>query len=419
MARPKSTVGVVTKLADGRYKVRVDLPDGSYTWRTLRERCSEAMARERALAWTAEAKRDPAVHQALALVAPPTTMAEWVERWIAESKARGQTSAREKGASYHQHIAPATEHKHVRDWTRDDLRALSRSLDEKVRSGQLAWKTGVNVWGIATKLCADACSSKIDALRVRDDNPALGVTGPDRGARKAKQFLYPNEAARFFACKAVPLRWRRAVALAIYLYPRTGELRMLHAEDVDLEHCSVHIHRASDRETGDEKPTKTSHARRVAIEPALLPLLVAMRAENPEAKLVIELPSDRNASRILKLWLKRAGIDRPELHETTPTRKAMTFYDLRATGITWRAIRGDSPLEIMADAGHAHFETTQVYIRAARAVHDSFGEVFPPLPRALLGLPDDAERGGFDPSFDPRRSNYSKSLRRGRDSNPR
>ena len=71
----------------------------------------------------------------------------------------------------------------------------------------------------------------------------------------------------------------------------------------------------------------------------------------------------------------------------------------------------------MADAGHAHFETTQVYIRAARAVHDSFGEVFPPLRRTLLGLPDAPLVGGFDPNIDPRRTNCAKPLRRGRDSN--
>jgi phosphoribosylamine-glycine ligase len=28
---------------------------------------------------------------------------------------------------------------------------------------------------------------------VRDDNPSDGVQGPDRGARKEKQFLYPSE----------------------------------------------------------------------------------------------------------------------------------------------------------------------------------------------------------------------------------
>lgn len=62
----------------------------------------------------------------------------------------------------------------------------------------------------------------------------------------------------------------------------------------------------------------------------------------------------------------------------------MTFYDLRATGITWRAIRGDEPLRIQRAAGHTGFDTTQNYIREAESVKEGFGEVFPPLPEALI-----------------------------------
>jgi hypothetical protein len=36
-----------------------------------------------------------------------------------------------------------------------------------------------------------------------------------------------------------------------------------------------------------------------------------------------------------------AGVKRAELHRTDKTRKALTWHDLRATGVTWMAIRGD------------------------------------------------------------------------------
>jgi hypothetical protein len=91
-------------------------------------------------------------------------------------------------------------------------------------------------------------------------------------------------------------------------------------------------------------------------------------------------------ARSFRYWLEKAGVTRSELHTTTPTRKAITVYDLRATGITWQAIRGDDPLKIMQRAGHAAFATTQGYIREAEAVRDGFGEVFPPLPPEALGL---------------------------------
>jgi hypothetical protein len=62
---------------------------------------------------------------------------------------------------------------------------------------------------------------------------------PDRGTEKGKQFLYPLEFRQFVQCADVPLRWRRVVAVAIYLYMRDGELRVLDCEDVDGEHLSV------------------------------------------------------------------------------------------------------------------------------------------------------------------------------------
>jgi len=79
-------------------------------------------------------------------------------------------------------------------------------------------------------------------------------------------------------------------------------------------------------------------------------------------------------------------VTRPELHEATPTRKAMTFHDLRATGATWMAVRGDDPLKIKQRCGHETFTTTEGYIRTAEAVRDTFGEVFPPLPESLRGV---------------------------------
>ncbi len=57
----------------------------------------------------------------------------------------------------------------------------------------------------------------------------------------------------------------------------------------------------------------------------------------------------------------------------------------RATGITWKAARGDSPLEIKHDAGHKRFATTEGYIRDAEPLRRGrFGQPFPPVPLAVL-----------------------------------
>jgi hypothetical protein len=95
--------------------------------------------------------------------------------------------------------------------------------------------------------------------------------------------------------------------------------------------------------------------------------------------------TDRKLSRQLRRCLALAQVDRTELFAMRdPTRKAMTFHDLRATAITWCAVRGDDPLKIKQRAGHASFSTTEGYIREAENLREGFGEMFPPLPSSLL-----------------------------------
>jgi integrase len=432
--------------AQGHYKVRITLADGARPWIHLdpgpKSPQAEARAREKAAAWTERARiegraaadfgikpRGVPLIAAQPDAAGDRAMQAWFDHWLRSRQKKGQTSTRENDAHWRVHIEPVLGAKHIKAWTRDDLRALSRALDEKierygsdepvVRKTGVSWKTAQNIWGTATKMCADAAESKLDELRVREDNPAIGVEGPERGARKSKQYLYPSEFLRFVSCGEVPLQWRRIVVLMVYLYPRPGELRELRWEDVDLEHGIIHVHQATDRVTQKAKATKTERARRFNIEPALLPLLRAMH-DARESERVIDLPSDRDLARGFRLWLMRAKVERAELHKSTPTRKAITVYDLRATGITWLAIRGDEPLRIMQRAGHASFSTTQGYIREAENLRDGFGRVFPALPSTLIGGdPSALQSSSESSSGPPRGANYPISQRRGRDSNPR
>ncbi len=283
----------------------------------------------------------------------------------------------------------------MREVTRVDLVGFVERLDRKVRAGDYGWKTALHVWSNVRTMFRDACGSKLRELRIRDDNPAIGVQAPDRGVSKSKQYLYPSEFLTLVSCERVPLRWRRVFALGAYCYARPGELEALRWEDVDLEHGVMHIHRAVDcvRAPGVVKSTKTKLARKVPIEPALLPMLTAMHAECRGKGRVISMPSDSERPRKLRKYLARAGVERAELFKTEATRRAITFYDAtRATGITWMAVRGDDPLKIMQRAGHTTFDTTMIYIREAENVRAGFGDPFPPLPAALLGTSKAARR---------------------------
>jgi len=265
------------------------------------------------------------------------------------------------------------------------MRKLCHDLEVKAQAGSISWKTAFNIWGTATRMCDDACSSKVEKLRVRSDNPADGVREPDRGAHKAKQFLYPSEVHAFVSHPDVPLLWRRLVAVAVYAYMRDGEIRALSWDDVDLAHGNIHVHQSLERDTGKLVPTKGMQDRPVPIEWNLRALLKAMHKESGGVGLVFPVyPVAEHTARSLRDWLRKAGVNRAALHKNSPTHKNITFHDLRATGLTWMANRGDDPLKIQQRAGHTDFNTTQGYIRRAKAVREGFGQPFPSLPDTLF-----------------------------------
>jgi len=218
----RKATGTIIKLPSGKWQAIVRLVDGT------RKRMppfplgtSEEMAREKAAHYAERVK-------ALGLesttsaprVEPKDLCSAWFDTWHASRVARGLSSARVSKGHWNWHLCALLGTKHPRSWTRDDFRAVSKSLDDKTASGAVSWKTASNIWATATKLASDAVSSKDAAIRCRDDNPAESVLGPDRGEQAVKQYLYPSEFAALVHSEAVPLEWRRIFAIGVYTYTR-------------------------------------------------------------------------------------------------------------------------------------------------------------------------------------------------------
>jgi len=176
---------------------------------------------------------------------------------------------------------------------------------------------------------------------------------------------------------------------------RAGEIVALQWDDVDVDvdRGIILVHQSIDRVGGGGlSSTKTDDARRVIIEPALRPMLELMRRERGNGRVFERFPpahgSDGQAP-TLRADLARAKVTRVALLQRaeTRTRKRMTFHDLRATGITWAAIRGDDAMKIMSRSGHSEYQTMLGYVRETEVVRDGLGEAFPTLPEALTGSP--------------------------------
>ena len=80
-------------------------------------------------------------------------------------------------------------------------------------------------------------------------------------------------------------------------------------------------------------------------------------------------------------------MNRAELHargDKSTSHARPSRSTTRATGITWRAVRGDDQLKNESAAGHKRFSTTEGYIREAEPLREGFGAVFPTLPKPLF-----------------------------------
>lgn len=362
---------------------RVTLVDGSRPWVELDPSISEtdrAGAQACAQLVSHEARESGAVTSI-------ETVSEYAKRWLEAREESGYTSVAADRSRMGTHILPVLGAKDVRKVTRAELEDLVDALDRRVRAGSLSWKSARHIWSLVSKMFDDAHNAKRRTLRVRADNPAAGVHAPDRGPRKAKVYLWPSEFLQLVSCEDVPLRWRRFFTITAYLFARVGEINALDWSDVDLEHRTVHIHKSVDRNTGVIGTTKTEKGRKVPIEPALMPLLEAMHEESGGKGAVSPIrATDRKLSRQLQRCLRIAGVERADLFASDAMRKPITAHDLRATGITWAAVRRDG-LEVIAErAGHeGSYDTTRIYIREAENLRGAnFGQPFPPLPPSLM-----------------------------------
>ena len=371
----------------GRWKVRYTLPSGRRPVSILPDTIGE---NDRALAELIGKAVSDAARNAV-LPEPEQTFRAWSTHWIADRTRRGQNSAFETESRLNTYIFPHIGDLPMREINRQHIAAIVRTIDDKIVAREIAWKTGSVIWATLTSAFKDAVSSKDDLVRVLTSNPTTDVRGPETGEERSKQWLLPSEYAKLVDCDAVPLRWKRLVTVAIYTAMRAAELQALDVADVHLEAGYIHIHRTVERhgsrgKVGSLKTPKSGKSRKIPIDPALKPLLEKMVAECVATgrTRLLKMPGASTAALMLRRFLKKAGVTRAELFETTTLTKRLTFHDLRASGLTWMAIAGVDPLKLQSRAGHSSLNTTAIYIREVESLDKSALNVFPKLGAPLI-----------------------------------
>ncbi len=283
------------------------------------------------------------------------------------------------------HILPILGDEDIATFSAEPLRKLVNHLDQRAADPNTKFteKTAANIWGLVRKFCSELQRSKDPELRLRDDNPALAVQGPNHGNDKAKHWLYPRELGTLVGHTDTPLELARFAAGCVYLFARPGEVLGLEwGHSIDLKHQMVRIDRAVSERDGTLRPhTKTGDVREFEIPDVLMPMLRAMQIEQDGTGLLFN--REKKRPQYLRAALLAAGIDRHELHHSTDRSLAIRMHDLRASGITYLAMAGYSDDDIRERAGHADFNTTLLYIRRGKRASRFVGQPFAPLPSRL------------------------------------
>ena len=112
-----------------------------------------------------------------------------------------------------------------------------------------------------------------------------------------------------------------------------------------------------------------------------------VKAPEGRAGRLLRVPPSEDCAELLRADLWTVGVRRADLHTSDAARTRMTFHALRDSGLTHRAVRGDSPIAIQWAAGHTDYKMTQGYVDRGRVEARRIGVPLPPIPASILAGP--------------------------------
>lgn len=200
--------------------------------------------------------------------------------------------------------------------------------------------------------------------RLISANPLPRGFLPKASGERAKSYLYPDEDARLMEYREAPLQERLLYGILAREGLRVSELLDLTWRDVDLTRGVL---------TLDEN--KTDEPRAWAMDPGVVMALRLWRERFvprvPQSRPILADSRWRRIDRYgiaerLRMYLRAAGVTRPQLFESSENRIALRAHDLRATFVTISLALGKSEAWITDRTGHKSSQMIYRYKRAAR-----------------------------------------------------
>jgi integrase len=387
--REPRTGTVISRTRKGRtvWIARILLKDGKRRELT----CPYGMNREKAEAkakeWQALEDATPALYNARARAAGKVVDGETADQWFTRmlpirAHAKGTVDSSELESYWRTWISPVLGKKPMVALQRTDSLALAKVLEAAVANGRIREKTAKNIFSTYKVACKIACSERgwCESLKVRADDPSLGVEGPEDGPSRKRQWLFPKEFAALMACEAVPVERKRLYAFAAYTGMRPGEVAEVRFKDIDREAGVIRVSRAFKLKVNRIGATKTDGGvRDIPIERALLP---AIPHGSSEELIFPQLSVNKHYSPdVFREDLRTAGVTSSRLWSQTDTHLRVDFRCLRDSYATWHCLAGLDIHKLMRRMGHMQLNQTIAYAKVAETVQN-VGVPFAPLPWA-------------------------------------
>jgi hypothetical protein len=176
------------------------------------------------------------------------------------------------------------------------------------------------------------------------------------------------------ACAKIPLVWRVLWGFLAREGCRFHEALATLWSDIDRDHGAIKV-----------PPERTKNGRGlhwVLAEGTLAGLDALFVTGVPRPFAAIDVDED-GAAAILRAHLRLAGVDRPEVHESTPRSRRLRCHDLRSTYITLALMAKKSEAEIMQHTGHRSSTQIHQYDHNARTAAEMKFTQLEPLDVAL------------------------------------